>query len=152
MGSPMSSVQSSPEVSSVGSRPASAVTPLGKTTKQRTYLSMVWRRFRQNRLSMIGLGFLVLMIVVALGAGLIAEHVTGFAPSDQALRLKFAGINDNGYILGSDELGRDTLTRLVYGARVSLSVAGLAVVAALTIGAVVGITAGFYGGWIDSVL
>jgi peptide/nickel transport system permease protein len=113
---------------------------------------MVWRRFRQNKLSMVGLGFLIGMIIVALGAGLISEYVTGFAPSDQSLRDKFAGVNDNGYLLGSDELGRDTLTRLVYGARVSLSVAGLAVLAALTIGAVVGVSAGFYGGWLDSVL
>lgn len=148
----MSSVQSSPDASAVGARPASAVSPFEKTTKQRTYLGMVWRRFSQNKLSMVGLGFLILMIIVALGAGLISQHVTGFAPSDQSLREKFAGINENDYLLGSDELGRDTLTRLAYGARVSLSVAGLAVLAALTIGAVVGIAAGFYGGWLDSVL
>ena len=148
----MSSVQSTPDASAVKPRPASTITPLGKTTKQRTYLGMGWRRFRENRFSMVGLGILILMIVIALSAGLISEHVTGFKPSDQSLRDKFAGINENGYLLGSDELGRDTLTRLAYGARVSLTVAGLAVVAAITIGAAVGLAAGYYGGWTDTIL
>lgn len=148
----MSSAQSTPDASSVGARPASTASPFGMATKQRTYLGMVWRRFRQNKLSMVGLGFLIVMVIVAVGASLISQHVTGFAPSDQSLRDKFAGINENEYLLGSDELGRDMLTRLAYGARVSLSVAGLAMLAALTIGAIIGVAAGFYGGWLDSVL
>jgi peptide/nickel transport system permease protein len=148
----VSSAQSTPETSAARARAASAISPLGKQTKQRTYMGMVWRRFSQNKLSMAGLFVLILMIVIALGAGLIADHVTGFAPSDQSLREKFAGINEGEYLLGSDELGRDMATRLAYGARVSLSVAGLAVLAALSIGALVGLTAGFYGGWTDTVL
>lgn len=56
------------------------------------------------------------------------------------------------HLLGTDSFGRDVFTRLVYGARVSLSVAAFALLIAVTIGAVVGVTAGFLGGWVDSAL
>ncbi len=82
----------------------------------------------------------------------IAEYITGFEPQSQSLLDRFAGINQNGYILGSDDLGRDVLTRLVFGARVSLGVAGLAIIFAVTVGAAVGLVSGFYGGWVDSLL
>ena len=54
--------------------------------------------------------------------------------------------------LGSDELGRDVLTRLAYGGRISLSVAFITMALALTIGLLVGVIAGYYGGWVDSIL
>ena len=146
------SAPSTPETSAIGNRASLDRKTLERTGKPRTYLGMAWRRFRHNKLAMTGLFVVVLMIVLALSAGLISEYVTKHTPEDQSLRDKFAGFNENGYLLGSDELGRDTATRLVYGARVSLAVAGLAVVAAITIGAILGVVAGYYGGWIDTVL
>jgi len=131
---------------------APRVATLGQQVKSRTYLQMAMRRFRRNKLAMIGLAVLVLMILMALGADLISEYVTHARPHEQSLLDAYAGIGENGFLLGADNLGRDTATRLVYGARVSLGVAGLAIVFAVTIGAAVGLTAGFYGGWVDSVL
>lgn len=128
------------------------VSALDRNAKQRTYLGMAWKRFRRNKLAMIGLAVVIFMVVCALGAGLISQYITGYTPQEQSLRTAYRGINEDGYMLGSDNLGRDTATRLVYGARVSLMVAGLSMVAALLIGIVVGVTAGFYGGWVDSVL
>ena len=125
---------------------------LGQQVKSRTYLQMAMRRFRRNKLAMMGLAVLIFMILVALGADLIAEYVTHARPHEQSLLDAYAGIGENGFLLGADNLGRDTATRLVYGARVSLGVAGLAIIFAVTIGATVGLTAGFYGGWVDSVL
>lgn len=125
---------------------------LSELGKRRTYLGMAWRRFRQNKLAMLGLAVMVLMIVFALSAGLIAEYVTGFALSDQNLMNAYQPIGAENHLLGTDDVGRDTLTRLAYGARVSLGVAGLAVVGALTIGVVVGLMAGYYGHWVDSIL
>ena len=125
---------------------------LTQTVKSRTYLQMASRRFRRNKMAMTGLFVLVLMIVMALSADLIAEYVTGHEPQEQSLLDRFAPIGSEGYLLGADDLGRDTATRLVYGARVSLGVAGLAIIFAVTIGAAVGLAAGFYGGWTDSVL
>jgi ABC-type dipeptide/oligopeptide/nickel transport system permease subunit len=129
-----------------------AVDPLANVIKTRTYFGMVWRQFKRNRLSLVGLGFVIFMVALALGADLISKYVTHHTYYEQSLRDKFMGINEGGYLLGSDDLGRDTATRLVYGARVSLMVAGLAVATALTIGAFVGIVAGYYGRWADSAL
>lgn len=148
----MSTVQETDRTAGAGARPSVDRKTLERNGKPRTYLGMAWRRLRRNKLAMIGLGIMILMIVIALGAGLISEYITGKALSDQSLRTNYMGIGEGGYILGSDDLGRDTLTRLVYGARVSLGVAGLSVVVALTVGTVVGTFAGFYGKWVDSIL
>lgn len=125
------------------------ITALGK---RRSYLGMAMRRFFRNKLAVTGLAVLILMIIVALSAGLISRYVTGYTPNEQSLLNSFASINEEGYILGSDNLGRDLATRLAYGARVSLGIAGMAIVAALSLGAAVGLIAGFYGGWVDSLL
>lgn len=110
------------------------------------------RRFLRNKLAVSGLVVLILMVIVALSAGLISRYVTGYTPNEQSLLNSYASIGEEGYLLGSDNLGRDLATRLAYGARVSLGIAGMAIVAALSIGATLGIIAGFYGGWVDSVL
>ncbi len=148
----MSTVQDADRSATAGVRPGVDRKTLERNGKSRTYLGMAWRRLRRNKLAMIGLGVMILMILVALGAGLISEYITKREPQAQSLRANFMGIGEDGYILGSDDLGRDTLTRLVYGARVSLGVAGLSVIAALTLGTVIGTVAGFYGKWIDSIL
>jgi ABC-type dipeptide/oligopeptide/nickel transport system permease subunit len=133
-------------------RPGAAAKSFERAGKQRTYFGMAWKRFRRNKMAMVGLFVLILMVIMALGAGVIADHITHHTQQEQALSMKFTGIGQHGYLLGADDLGRDTATRLVYGARVSLSVAALAMVAAVTIGMLVGLLAGFYGGWVDTVL
>src|SRR4051794_26870155 len=115
----MSTAQTNPSTAAVGAPTrAEPRTLLQREATTRTYFGMAWRRFRRNKLAMIGLGVLVLMIVLSLSAGLISAHVTHKTEHQQSLRDKFAGINEKGYILGSDDLGRDSLTRLVYGGRV----------------------------------
>ena len=105
------------------------------------------RRFRGQRLAMIALTFLVLMVLVAIFAPWIA-------PKDPlALTLSRALEGPSGeYWLGTDEVGRDMLSRMVYGTRVSLLAAGQAVVLALMLGVVPGLLAGFFGGWIDMII
>jgi peptide/nickel transport system permease protein len=125
---------------------------LSQSVQSRSYLQMAVRRYRRNKMAMAGLLVLIVMIFMALGAGVIASSITKHEPQEQSLLDAFAGVGESGYLLGSDNLGRDTATRLVYGARVSLGVAGLAIIFAVTIGATVGLAAGFYGGWVDSVL
>lgn len=119
---------------------------------RRTYAGMAWRRFRRNKLAMLGAAVMLFMVIVALTAPLISRYITGFTLQQQSLINAYSGIGENGYILGADDLGRDVLTRLAYGARVSLGVAGLAMLGALTIGVVVGLMSGFYGKWVDSIL
>jgi peptide/nickel transport system permease protein len=114
-------------------------------------LVLVWRRFRSDYVALAALAVVALLILIALAAPLVAEHATGFAPERQSLLRALRPPGAPNY-LGTDELGRDVLTRLVYGARVSLGVAGLTVAIALTLGALLGSLAGYYGGWTDSAI
>lgn len=148
----MSSVESAPDTTTAEAAKRMDGTSIEGMGKPRTYLGMAARRFRSNKMAMVGLFFVLLMILTALAAPLVAQYVTKHTPNAQSLRLKFSGFNENGFLLGSDNLGRDTATRLVYGARVSLAVAGMAMLFAITIGAVVGVVAGYYGGIVDTLL
>lgn len=101
---------------------------------------------------MIALAVLCAIVLFALGAGLISTYVTGFTYEENHLELARSHPGQNGYILGSDANGRDILTRLAYGARVSLLFATMAAIATLLIGGLVGLLAGFLVGWTDSLL
>jgi peptide/nickel transport system permease protein len=116
-----------------------------------SYWSESWERLRRNRVGMVALGFILLMCVLAASADLLSTYVTHWSYREQDLEQAF-GLPSSHHWLGTDELGRDTLTRLLYGARISLSVGFLTIGLALTLGAVVGLVAGYYGGTVDGVL
>ncbi|MDP9365118.1 MAG: ABC transporter permease [Chloroflexota bacterium] len=124
----------------------------GQLSSTQGFYQRAWRRFRKNQVSMIALGVAVLIVLFALGAGLISEYVTGVSYAQGDLRNKLQGPLIEGHPLGTDANGRDLLTRLAYGGRISLLVASLATVAILLIGGAVGAIAGFFGGAIDSFL
>ena len=121
-------------------------------------LEMAWQRFRRDRLAMLGTIVLVFLVLVSAGAPILSKHVLGFTPEDVELGaiLKKPGFraapDQPVHWLGTDELGRDVLARAIYGGRVSLYVSFLTVIISLTIGTIVGAVAGFYGGWVDTVL
>ncbi|MZQ86561.1 ABC transporter permease subunit [Paenibacillus sp. 5J-6] len=106
-----------------------------------------WERFKRNRLAVIGLIVLVLLIIMAVLAPVIAPH----DPAEQDLlqRLKPPSMS---HWFGTDDLGRDMLSRTLYAARVSLSVGIFAVLFNVIIGVVVGSLAGYYGGKVDAAL
>lgn len=122
----------------------------GARTAQ-SYWSESWERLRRNRVGMMALVFILLVCLLAASADLLSNYVTHWTYREQDLEGAFA-LPSSHHWLGSDELGRDTLTRLLYGARISLSVGFLTVALALTVGAVVGLVAGYYGGILDGVL
>ena len=106
-----------------------------------------WIRLRRNRASMFGLIFITLLILVAVFAPVLAPY-----PYDE---VNFAAITQppsSRYVLGTDSLGRDVFSRLIYGARVSLSVAFVAQLVILLIGIPVGMISAYYGGWIDIIV
>ena len=116
-----------------------------------SYWSESWERLRRNRVGM-GAGLLVLvMVAIAVAAPLLATSVIHHTPYAIDLDATFSPPN-RAHWLGTDEAGRDTLTRLVYGAQVTLTVAFLAVAVSLLVGGSVGLVAGFYGGWTDNLL
>src|SRR2546425_4390600 len=119
-----------------------ATTPLGVTAAGRRWL---WR-FVHNRVAPIGLVIIAANLGVALLAPVIVPHdVRAMHPVD-ALRPP-----GRGYLFGTDEFGRDVLSRVLMGSRVSLSVAFLSVLTSVLLGTTLGLTAGFYGGWWDAL-
>ena len=112
----------------------------------------VWRRLIKRRLALLGL---VIVAVVVAGA-ILAPWLTGYDPNEQM----FDGLTIEGsplppsaqYWLGTDLLGRDLLTRILYGARTSLIIGIVANGVALLIGTLVGVTAGYFRGWAGSAL
>jgi ABC-type dipeptide/oligopeptide/nickel transport system permease subunit len=111
-----------------------------------------WRRFKRNHVAVVALIVLAVIIIFSLSAGLISTYVTGFDYEENHLDFARSHPGENGYILGSDANGRDVLTRLAYGGRVSLIFATMAALVTLLIGSTVGLIAGFAGRWTDSIL
>ena len=117
---------------------------------------LAWERLRRDRVAMISLGVIVLIVLVALCAPVFAA-ITGHGPNEQ---YRDIGLTPQGlpvapnstFWFGTDDLGRDVLVRVAYGARVSLGVGVLATLLTVVIGVVVGVAAGFLGGWTDTVL
>jgi ABC-type dipeptide/oligopeptide/nickel transport system permease subunit len=116
------------------------------------FWALTWRRFRRNRLGMVALFVVILIIGFTLSAGLISEHITGVTPYKNDLPMKLSAPGENGYILGSDGNGRDVLTRLAYGGRASLMIAGLSMITILAIGTILGSVAGYFGGWSETII
>ncbi|TCM58363.1 peptide/nickel transport system permease protein [Rhizobium sp. PP-F2F-G48] len=110
---------------------------------------MTWRRFSANRLALLGLGILVLLILMAIFAGALSPHSPVVGDLAGA-RLLPPG--SPGYLLGTDDQGRDILSRLLHGSRLTLFVIILVAVIAAPTGLIVGAVAGYAGGWVDAVL
>lgn len=126
------------------------------TVVARSPLQLVWSRLRRDRTAMVSAAVIILVILAAFAAPLVAAWV-GHGPNEQ---FRETGLSEFGapvapgteFLLGTDNLGRDVLVRLVYGAQVSLIVAFAATIGALGIGTLVGLIAGFLRGWVDTVL
>jgi peptide/nickel transport system permease protein len=111
----------------------------------RAYIA--WLSFRSNHLAMLGLGIVLALILVAVSAPLIAPY----NPNAQILadRLQYFSW---AHPFGTDELGRDIFSRIIYGSRLTLYIVILVAIIAAPIGLLVGTTAGYLGGWVDKVL
>lgn len=106
-----------------------------------------WRRFRRSRAGVVGLSLVVLLVVVALAAPLLAPRDP---QTTSMITLNPPGTP--GYLLGTDNLGRDILSGVLWGTRVSLTVGVCAAATAVLLGVFIGSLAGYYGGWTDAVL
>ena len=126
------------------------------TITARSPMQLFWRRLRRDKVAMTALGFIVLLIGIAVFAPVIVSIAGTPGPKAQsstALDL-FGGPTGPSaeHPFGVDRLGRDVFSRTIYGARVSLEVALIATGLAVIIGVAVGLVAGFYRGWVDTVL
>lgn len=114
--------------------------------------SDAWERFRRNRVAMAGLVLIALLIVIAISAPLLVHLGLIRDPLELDVANIEVGPGQAGHPLGSDGLGRDTLARLVFGSRISLSVGILVQAIILPIGLAIGLTAGYFGGRADNLL
>ena len=103
-----------------------------------------WRRFRRDPVAMASLALVIAIVIFVLAAPLIS-HLTGFSYSQNNLKYKLSKPFTHGYVLGSDANGRDILTRLAYGGRISLMVAVIATVTLLALGLGFGLISGYAG-------
>ncbi len=108
------------------------------------------RRFVRHRMA-VASGILLILMAFAAGAAPLVEGLLGVDGNEVDLLARF-GASSPGHPLGTDELGRDVLVRLLFGGRVSLTVALTTAFAAAVIGAAIGLVSGYYGGWVDAPL
>jgi peptide/nickel transport system permease protein len=111
-------------------------------------LWLAWLRICRNRLAMAGLIIVSILMLVAAFAPLIAPE----DPFVQDLSRRLLPPGTPGNILGTDDFGRDILSRIIHGSRITLYIIALVAVTAPVLGLLVGTVAGYFGGWIDAVL
>lgn len=117
------------------------------TPKRDTELRQVWRHLRRNRLAMVGVAILATFVLAAIFAPLLTPYdpiATNFSVARQ--------LPSSDHILGADWLGRDNLTRILYGARISLLIGFISVAIGMVIGVPVGALSGYYGGKFDLLI
>ena len=110
-------------------------------------LAEIWRQFRKQRLALIGGGILAALTLVALLAPLLA-------PQDPLAQDLYGRLQppSTSHLLGTDDFGRDILSRIVYGARISLRIGLITIALALTGGTLLGLIAGYHGGFADMLI
>jgi len=107
---------------------------------------MFWKRFKKHKLAVLGLWFLAIVTICAIFASWIAPY----GPNE--ITSSFSAAPTWQHWLGTDQVGRDVLSRVIYAARVSLAVGIGAVVISAVIGTVLGLVSGYFGGWVDGII
>jgi peptide/nickel transport system permease protein len=111
-------------------------------------LWLAWLRIQRNRLAMAGLVIVTILLLVAAFAPWIAPH----DPFVQDLGNRLKPPLSPSHLLGTDDFGRDILSRIIYGSRITLYIIALVAVTAPVLGLLIGTVAGYFGGWADAVL
>ena len=120
---------------------------LPKYREEQTMTQLVWHAYRRHKPAMVGTAIVLILALAAI----LAPYISPWDPEKTALDSMLQPPSAQ-HVMGTDELGRDLLTRILYGGRVSLAIGVMAMLLAVIVGAIVGGLAGFYGGWVDNVL
>ena len=113
------------------------------------YARLVWRRFRKHKLAVVGAVLVVTLCLSAVLAGVLTPHSPTTLDTSKKFLPPFSSAT---HILGTDDIGRDTLSRLLHGGQVSLAVGIVAMIATVITGTIIGVLAGFRGGIVDTLL
>ncbi|MGN0293248.1 MAG: ABC transporter permease [Lachnospiraceae bacterium] len=119
-----------------------------KKSRTREQISEFWRRFRKNRSAVIGLVLLILLV----GMALFADVIVPYSRCVEQVGTERLQAPSSGHIFGTDEFGRDLFARVVHGSRYSLFIGVATSLMALVIGAVLGASAGYFGGMVDNII
>jgi peptide/nickel transport system permease protein len=119
----------------------------GLVAVEQTYLQIVLRRFRRHRLAIVGVIILTLLILMSV----LAPVITHYGRDEIDIQYIYAK-PDYYHWLGTDHVGRDVVTRIVYGGRVSLTLAATCVLIYMVVGSFLGAVAGYVGGWLDNLI
>jgi peptide/nickel transport system permease protein len=120
--------------------------PAAEMPPEETYLQGVWYRFKKHKMAMISLLFLLLISAAAMAAPLISPYVYWETEPSQSLQGP-----SRDHLMGTDRLGRDVFSRVLWGGRISLTVGFTAAFVAVIVGTIVGVIAGYFGGYIDDI-
>jgi peptide/nickel transport system permease protein len=137
---------------------SSQVTAVGRPiVRAHSPRQLFWSRFRQDKAALVGLAVIALLVFLGIAGGPLAEWITGHGVNEnyQSTMTDDFGIPKGPnaqFWFGADDAGRDLFVRTVYGARASLIVGVIATGMAMAIGIVVGLLAGFFGGWVDMLV
>jgi peptide/nickel transport system permease protein len=123
-------------------------TPRSRAQARAIQTYFAWRALARNPLAMVGLVIVLTLILMAA----LAPHLATDNPNAQVLANRLMPLGWEGHLLGTDELGRDIYSRIVYGARTTLYIVALVTVTAPVFGLIIGTVAGYFGGWTDRVL
>ena len=171
----MSTTERKPEILGSGAGLAGSIeaesgAELGELIEGRArgYWAQVWRRFKQDKVALASVFVLVLLVLTVYPGAWLAERLVGHGPNDQFFDGITSGLIPVGpgstvhhpltneeqiLVLGAaDTLGRDEFLRLLYGGRVSLQVAVFSTIGAVTLGVLLGAMAGYYRGWVDTIV
>lgn len=118
-----------------------------KTAKKRSQAQEVWHRFKKNKLAVLGLVLIIVMIILCASASFIAPY--GFDEQNYYETFQTPSLT---HLCGTDNLGRDIFSRLLYGGRVSLTIGLISVGIGLALGGLIGAVSGYYGGKTDNIL
>ncbi|MBR4742987.1 MAG: ABC transporter permease [Oscillospiraceae bacterium] len=121
--------------------------PTKKRRKKVSRFAMTWHQLKKNKLAMVCLAVLICIILVAVFAKYIAPYSYEVADKSRALE----GPSKD-HLLGTDRMGRDLLSRLIYGTQQSLSMGIFAIVISAVVGILLGSIAGYFGGWVDNLI
>lgn len=121
-----------------------------KGYKKRSLWQEIWRNYRKSPSAMVGLIIVAIIVILAIVSQFIYDYNTDIVQQD--IMNRFLAPGSEGHLLGTDQYGRDVLTRILYGAKYSLSVGLVSVAISCVVGSTLGLIAGYYGGVIENII
>ncbi len=122
------------------------------SVKEASFIAVVWNRFRRHKLAVGGMIILIIIILACALAPIIAPYDPITINKDENGAIIKNATPSTQFLMGTDNIGRDVFSRLLYAGRISLLVAFIVTIVAESMGALIGAISGFYGGWVDEVI